>query len=147
MGIHGGDNRRHEKLFGQFQVHRVALDDPDVQFGEGFTELEPGDSGPAGYIWMGRRALLTLPNRQEAKFLRLLIIPGTPPHFGFNAGSCRVNGGEAEPFDNTCSEIVFPLARVRGARLDVEIEMETTFRVGDDPRDLGLAVAGIQFLY
>jgi hypothetical protein len=95
---------------------------------------------------MGRRGTLTLPFRRGARFLRLLIIPRAPIPTP-RGGRCRIADGDEEPFDNTCPDITFPLDRVGDERISVTLEMESTSSPLGDPRELGLAIRGIQFLH
>ncbi len=145
-GINGGDEERYEKFFAKFNAETVALDSEEVVFGEGFYDLERGKDGEASHRWAGRKATLTIPMRKGARFLRLGVIADAPV-----AGPCpgrfRAKGGEWEPFDNTCPEITLPLDGLQTDFLELEIEMDRTHRVGDDPRELGLAIRGICFLF
>ncbi|MFH0793700.1 MAG: hypothetical protein V2A74_06670, partial [bacterium] len=96
-------------------------------------------------VWLRRRARLAIPVQNGAKFVRLLIIPRMPVP-AINPGWCRINGGEAEPFDNSCADVNFPVAAGRNGRLEIEIEMENEHRVEGDSRDLALAIRGVEFL-
>jgi radical SAM protein with 4Fe4S-binding SPASM domain len=145
-GINGGDERRYEKFFADYSGEELSLETPELEFVEGFQSLERRDNGAPSHIWMERRGRLRLPRRKKARFVRLSIIPRTPPLFGLNAGTARLNGGPPEPFDNTCAEITFPLDHIRDDSLEISLEMEARLPVENDPRELALAVSGVQLL-
>jgi radical SAM protein with 4Fe4S-binding SPASM domain len=145
LGINGSYEHQREKFFARYRREEVALDSADVEFCGGFDGLERLANGSPSHRWMGRRGTLALTARPGARFLRLLIIPRAPVHTP-SPGWCRVNGGAEEPFDNTCSEITFPVPRAGPAKTRVEIRMESAHRLAPDPRQLGLAIRGIEWL-
>jgi len=144
-GINGGDERRYEKFFSRFRREVIPLDAAGVHFGEGFYGLERGADGSPHHHWMGRRGTLRLPMKRGARFLRLLISPRFPIAETIG-GLCRINGGPPEPFDNTCPELTFPLDHARGNGIEARLEMEKSFRVEGDPRDLAMAIMAVEYL-
>ena len=146
FGITGGDERQYGKYFSRFRVEALALDSPEIDFVEGAHPLETSPEGKASHFWLRRRTRFSIPSRKGAKFVRFLIIPRMPVP-AINPGWCRINGGPAEPFDNSCGDITFPITGKRNGRLEIEIEMENEHRVEGDPRDLALAIRGVEFLF
>ena len=144
-GINGGDQKHYAKFFGRFQALSVPLDSPDVGFEEGFYDLERLEDGSPSHRWMSKSGTLTLKKPRGAKFLRLRLIVRAPVH-ETNPGRCQINGGEIEPFDNSCGEVHFHLSHVEGDRVEVLLEMENSHRVEGDGRDLALPIWGIEFL-
>ena len=145
-GINGGDEEQRRKFFARFRRQSLPIDSPLLRFGEGFYDLERRPDGSPSHRWMSRRGFLAVAGKKNARFLRLLIEPRLRDPDTFNGGWCAINGGRPQPFDNTCSEITFPLHGARARSLDVGIEMEKTFRIGPDPRDLSLALRGLEWL-
>lgn len=143
-GINGGDERRYAKFFSKFKIEDIPLDAPDINFGEGFYQLEMKPDGSPSHRWMSKRGRLTLRRKRGARFLRLLINPRC--FDDLNPGWCRINGGAPHYFDNTCGEINFPLEHVKGANIELELEMEKTYRAVNDPRDLALPIWGARYL-
>jgi hypothetical protein len=144
-GINGGDETQYAKFFARYTRLSVPLDSPQVKLGEGCHEIERLSDGSPGRFWIGEKAAFTLLVKANARFARLRVIPGSPvadPVFGRG----RVNGGHWEHFDNSCEDVTFPIASVSSGRVLIEIEMEKTYRAGEDTRSLGLAIRGILFL-
>ena len=144
-GINGGDETQYEKFFARYTRLSVPLDSPQVKLGEGCHEIERLSDGSPSHFWMGGKAAFTLAMTNNARFLRLRVIPGVPVADPV-LGRARVNGGNWEHFDNSCEDVTFPIASVSSGRVLIEIEMEKTYRAGEDPRSLGLAIRGILFL-
>lgn len=145
-GINGGDDKHYARYFGRYKKEGVALTSPGIAFKGGFYQIEYDAQKNPSHIWMGRKGQFSLPRPKGAKFLRILIIPRSP-HHSLNSGICIINNGPREFFDNTCEDLHFPLKGARGERLDVCLEMENEYQVGEDPRLLSLPIRGIQFLY
>jgi hypothetical protein len=146
VGITGGDANYYNKFFGQYQKENVPLDSPPLRFEKGFYQMEDGPDGRPIHVWMGRRGCFSIPGPCKAKFLRILIVPLTPLR-ALNPGFCIINKGEKEYFDNTCEELTFPLNHAKGRKLEVYLEMENEYQLGEDSRLLGLPIKGIQFLF
>jgi radical SAM protein with 4Fe4S-binding SPASM domain len=140
-GIHGGDDQAYSRFFGQFHVWEMPIETLTDEFAEGFYDLEYYDGRPF-HRWMCGRGKLRLPMREGAKFLRLRISPCP----GSASGTCSINQSPPEPFDTSCDTITFPLRHVRDSQVHVSLEMDSTWRLGDDPRELGLPVQGIEYL-
>ena len=145
IGINGGDEKCYLRFFERFEARPLALDAPEVQWGEGFHGVEIED-GAASHCWLSRRGSLEIPRRPGAKFIRLTIW-ALSPDGKFNSGVCRVNGGRPHPFDNTCEHIHFPIDDTHGDRLRLDFEMDEALHVPGDNRDLGLSVRGLDFLF
>ena len=94
---------------------------------------------------MAQTGTMTFSARPDARFLRLRIFPRQEGLIPFNCGWLRLNNGSREPFDNTCSEVVLPLENATPTST-VQIEMEETFRVPHDPRELGMGLYRVEFL-
>ena len=145
-GINGGDERRYDRFFSQFRRESLPLDSAALRPGDGFYALEHDAQGASCHYWIGPSARLELPMKREAQFLRFGVIPRCPVPQA-NPGLCRINGGPPEYFDNSCPEIHFPLEGVRGPELTLDFKLEQAHRVGNDPRDLSLAIREIQYLF
>jgi len=146
VGITGGDDKYYNKFFGKYRKEDVPLNSPALVFGHGFYQLENDPAGNPSHIWMGRKGRFSMPRPRGAEFLRIRIIPRSPQNT-LNSGFCIINSGAREYFDNTCEDLHFPLKQVRGDQLDVSLEMENEYQVGEDPRHLALPIKGIQFLF
>jgi len=146
LGINGGDENLYIKSFSKYTRKDIPLNSPEIVFHQGFYELECDEKGNPHHIWMAQKGKFLLPRLKGAKFLRILIIPLTPLH-ALNPGFCIINKGAREYFDNTCEDLTFPLNHTTGKKLEVCLEMENEYQVGEDPRLLGLPIRGIQFLY
>lgn len=142
-GLNGGDRDQYTRYFARFRSEAVSLE--SMQAGEGCSPLEYAPDGSPSHRWLERRCRFSLPMPRGAKFLRLRIMPLAPLQ-QVNPGRCTINNGSPEPFDNTCDTLHFPLAHLRGDRIDVQLELEHDFRVEGDARPLALAICGVEFL-
>lgn len=146
FGVNGGDEHYYEKYFGKFRREVVPLNADGVNFGEGFHELEFLPDGSPSHHWMSRRARLTLPKKNDARFLRLTTSPRYPFNI-INPGRCVINGGRTEFFDNTCADINLPISDAAGGCIEIDFEMEYTHKVGDDPRELSINIQRLEYLF
>jgi len=145
LGILGGDEKYYEKFFSKYKREEIPLNSPDINYGEGFYDLEYKTDGSPSHRWMRQKAKLILPMKENAKFIRFSIIPHFPPST-INPGKCTINNTVTEPFDNTCLNITFPIDFVKGKRIELEFEMENKYKIDPDPRELSLAISEIQYL-
>lgn len=145
FGINGGDPNRYDNHFSRYRVKNLPLDSEGVIFEKDFYPLELKEDKSHGHIWMSKQGRLILPMIRNAKFLRLSTSPRYPMN-RINPGFCRIDGGEVEYFDNSCQYIHFPLETVKGDRIELNLEMENSFKVGDDPRELSLVIMGMEYL-
>jgi MoaA/NifB/PqqE/SkfB family radical SAM enzyme len=145
-GSNGGDQEYYRKYFDQFRAEPVPLDSPELRMDEGFHGLERDEQGNPHHYWSSKRGTISLPMQRTARFVRVLIYARHSLD-DTNGGTCRVNGGPPEPFDNSCAEIHFPVDQVRDSRLRLELEIEKVFSAEGDGRELGVAVHGIEILY
>lgn len=145
-GVNGGDSTQYTKFLKRYSEEHISL--KEEFFGDGFYEMEYQPSGEPSHIWMRKNGKITLPNRKNARFLKLHIIPQTEPLFGFNCGHAQINNLPAESFDNTCDSIMFPLPKkyADNEELSIRLEMENDFNPPGDARRLSLAIAGISYL-
>ncbi len=121
-GINDGDNMRYTRYFEQFQPESVDLDSDQVEFGEGFEQIEEAGGQRALRLTDGSGAL-TLPTRPGARFLHFTIA-GAAWGDDFTPGTCTINDGPPEPFDLSGEHLLFPLDHVSADRLDVRFEMD-----------------------
>ncbi|MBN1902563.1 radical SAM protein [Candidatus Sumerlaeota bacterium] len=145
FGINGGDPNRYDHYFSQFKVKPVPLDSQGVRFQKDFFPLELKEDGSISHLWMAKKGRIVLPMIPNAVFLRLITSPRFPMN-KINPGYCRVNGREIQYFDNSCQNIHLPLEDVKEDRIELDIEMEHAFKVGDDLRDLSLVIMGMEYL-
>ncbi|MEQ8821613.1 MAG: radical SAM/SPASM domain-containing protein [Sumerlaeia bacterium] len=145
-GINGGDDKQYARYFSRFRAEPVELDADGVAFGGGFHGLERHEDGSASHVWMGKTGTMTVPARRGAKFLRLTIITRSPGP-DLNAGIANVNGGEDEPFDNSCEHLHFPVEGIAGGKIELALEMERTHHVEGDCRELALVIRGVDYLF
>jgi len=144
-GINGGDEKRYQRFFAKYRREALPLDAAGIRLGRGFHDLERHPNGAPSHTWMSRKGALSLPMRRGARFLRFTIWPLCPNN-QFNSGSCRINAGRPEPFDNTCDQLHFPLDAVSGAEIRLDFEMEETHKVLPDTRELALVIRSIEYL-
>jgi MoaA/NifB/PqqE/SkfB family radical SAM enzyme len=145
FGINGGDANRYDNIFSGYRVIRLPLNSKGVMFEENFYPVEFKKDGSSSHVWMAKNGRIILPMIQNARFLRLITSPRFPMN-KINPGMCRINGGEIEYFDNSCQNIHLPLEDVKGDRIELDIEMEHTFKVDGDPRDLSLVIMDMEYL-
>jgi MoaA/NifB/PqqE/SkfB family radical SAM enzyme len=146
MGINGGNDYNYLEFFRRYMELQLPINDPLVQFDSGFYGIEFHGDGSPSHNWMGKKGAIILPMQKNARFLRFRIIPRMPMP-SINPGRCRINDGKWEPFDNSCSEITFPLKTIKSKILKVELEMESEFQAStEDTRLLGLAIHKILYL-
>ncbi len=144
IGINGGDGKKYDKFFSKFVAEHHAIDSGALEFGEGFHGAE-SEGGAPSHRWMTRRGRLTVTLAEPTKFIRLWLKPRAPvPQL--NLGTCRIEGGEPEPFDNSCDRIHIPVDFVRTRRVELDLGMEFEHRICDDPRGLALAETGVDLL-
>ncbi len=146
MGINGGDDKHYQKRFSPYRRETIPLDSSRVEFNEGFYDCEMGEDGQPHHRWMGRVGQFSIKVEKDAKFLRLRLI-ALAPGDASNPGICRIDGGDLEPFDNSCDDVHFPIDFIRDGVVNVRLEMEKLYRVDPDPRDLALAICGVEVLY
>ena len=141
-GILGGDQHRYDDFFARFRSQVIPIETLEDSCWDGFYDLEYHDGRPC-HRWMRQSGQLSVPMRPGARFLRLRIDPclDTAP------GRCTINDGPAEYFDTSCDTITFPLDHVRGPQLQVKLEMDSVWNTGNDPRELGLPVRGVEYLF
>ncbi|MBN1901976.1 SPASM domain-containing protein [Candidatus Sumerlaeota bacterium] len=144
-GINGGDEHYYNQYFSAYKKKDIPLNSLDIEFKQGFYELEYKEDGAPSHIWMAKRGEFRIRKSPGARFLRLLII-SLIPGGNVNSGKAILNQGRDEYFDNTCEDINFPLYKIQGNWIDVALEMEREFRVQPDPRLLALPIKGVQFL-
>lgn len=145
-GINGGNERQYTQFFEKFRAEALALDDPNIDFAEGFHKIERNKSGAPSHIWMTRRGTFTIPHPTAARFLRIRIIPRVPvPET--NPGMATLDGDQIEPFDNTCNVLHFPIPQGTSGPLTLRLEMENSHCPEGDGRELGLAIAGLELLH
>lgn len=141
-GLNGGDRDQYARYFAKYRAVPVALDAIDAQ--SGLYPVEFVD-GKMHHRWTAGSCRFSVPIERPAAFVRFRIMP-LAPNQEIHPGRCIINGAPAEPFDNTCEELHFPIDHVRGGRLDVQLELERHAKVEGDPRELGLAIVGIEIL-
>ncbi len=147
IGITGGDEHYVERYFNRYRREEIPLDSSEIGFDEGFYELEKKADGTPSHRWAKKQIVVRVPMRSGARFLRLNVIPHAPLHDSVNPGKAVINGGPAEPFDNTCTEVHFPLDHVNGSEIRLEITMENSWNVEGDPREMALAISGVHLLF
>jgi MoaA/NifB/PqqE/SkfB family radical SAM enzyme len=142
-GINGGDGGRYRRYFELYNTKPVPIGSKGVQFSpECFSDgSEPGSRR----YFIPAQASLSLPRLQGAAFLRLRIEPLAPAG-EINPGICRINSGDPEFFDNSCETVTFPLRRVRGNRLNVDLAMENSYKTADG-RVASLVLCEVEYLY
>jgi hypothetical protein len=121
-GINDGDNTRYRRYFDQFQSESVDLDGDQIEFGEGFEQIDT-DEGQRVWLLKDGSGAITLPTRPDARFLRFTIA-GAAWGDDFTLGICTINDGPPEPFDLSGEHLLFPVDHVSADRLDVRFEME-----------------------
>lgn len=142
-GLNGGDRDQYTRYFERFRSEAVSLE--AIEAGEGCHAVEYGTDGAPSHRWVERRCRFSLRAPRGAKFLRLRIMPLAPQQ-QVNPGLCTIGGGPAEPFDNTCDTVHFPLEQAPNERIEVELSMDQEFHVAGDERALALAIRGVEFL-
>ncbi|MCB2154965.1 radical SAM protein [bacterium] len=145
MGITAGDEHYYDRFFSGFEREELPLDSPDIQRVEGCYDLEFDEDGAVSHFWTGKRAILSLPMKKGARFLRIQTLPRQPNGI-MNPGMARVDDGEPEPFDNTCDCMHFPIDHVQGDRFELTLETENAWQIGEDTRHLSLLIKGLAFL-
>ncbi len=144
LGINGGDGKKYDKYFAKFTVEHHDVGSAAIEFGEGFHAVEH-EGGRPSHVWMGRRGRLSIALTEPTKFVRLLLRPRAPVK-QLNLGTCRIEGGEEEAFDNSCDRVHFPVSFVRTRRVELDLSMEFEHRLEGDPRGLSLALTGVELL-
>ncbi len=144
IGINGGDGKIYDKFFSKYRGTRVALDDECLEFSGDFHELEFANGKP-DHMWMGRNGRITIKLPVAAKFIRLHLIPRGPVKQP-NLGTCVINDGEPEPFDNSCDVVHFPVVDPTARVLEIDLSMEFGHFIGEDTRELSLGLNGIEVL-
>ena len=144
IGINGGDGKIYDKFFSKYRGTRVALDVECLEFSGDFHELEFANGKP-DHMWMGRNGRITIKLPVAAKFIRLHLIPRGPVKQP-NLGTCVVNDGEPEPFDNSCDVVHFPVVDPTARVLEIDLSMESGHSIGEDTRELSLGRNGIEVL-
>lgn len=143
-GINGGDEHRFCRFFDQFEETPVALDDPMLEMGKGFHELEFVNDRPHHY-WMGKEGRMKISKPEKAKYLWLKILPlvlGKQP----NPGLCIINDRWEHPFDDSCDELRFPVKKVKGPYINLTFTMEKVYHPENDQRELTFPITGISWL-
>lgn len=143
-GTNGGNERHYQKFLAQFRHERLAIDAPGVAFDDGFSVLEY-ENETASHRWMHKSGSVRLPMKSGAKFLLVQLTSGMAVGFVI-PGKGRVNNGPEEPFDNSCDKLLFPLDGITDSYVTLQLEMERTARIGDDDRDITLAVKEFRLL-
>ncbi|CAN5411945.1 hypothetical protein BH09SUM1_BH09SUM1_12360 [soil metagenome] len=144
-GINGGDGLQYQKHFSRFVPYNLPLDSEDLILGDGCHELELNPDGSASHVWQAAKGAYRLRMKDGAQFLRIeILIRGADP--GTNPGTATINSGEPEYFDNTCDVFHVPLSNVTGDWIELTLEMENGHHVGEDKRELALAIKAIRYM-
>lgn len=145
-GINGGNENHYRMYFEKYRGESLPLTSDLLEYQSGFYQIEYAPDGKPSHVWMGKSGKIKIKAKPSAKFVRFRIVPNTP-NGRTHSGYASVNEGEKDYFDNSCDEINFKIDDIIDGYINVIFEMDQTYKAGEDPRDLSIAVSGIEILY
>ena len=144
FGIGGGDAQLFHRQFESHAEEYIRMDDPRLTFGPGCYHVEgAGESHP--WMWAGRKFSLHVPNIGEpVEFLHIHLFEQLPKP-GLHLGRARISGGDWHWFTTSAKSLILPAMGTQ-EDLYLEVEMQRSWRLGEDPRSLAIVLNGFSLL-